>query len=527
MHSGHPCLRHLVMALLAAMWVPLPGCGGALAGGKPVATALPLEVDPPRSPRGGDEAGWIAAVHDVIHGARAIDLVRGDLREAGAPRRVGLEIRVEPDGRIEDVVIAEPSAVESADDRARAIFTRVGALPAPPAPLHSDDGVTRLRWRLAPEQRGCGEEDARVVRVLDPTDETLARLLRAGRHAEAATRLLGEIDRGALPETQARRLAREVLAVAAESDADASARTAALLALARAGDRRAVPGLLLLLRVAAPEAACAAALLAALRAREAIPDLEAALRRNDPATNVPLALALRALGNPEAATVLLPALRDPRPDARLAALRAMAALPSTAQTGGVAALLADRLPAVRHQAARVLGLIGGSGAAASLVHHAAHASAADRAAAVRALGVARSGGPAARWAIEAALRDHAPEVRAAARAAFARITPTGDGRPLAQRASGAGVGAPASRAAPERSADQASARAALLEIAAARGPQRLQLAARQLPARHACLGADAPGGCGRADDAPACGATAAGTSRAPVGGATVALVGVE
>lgn len=486
---------------------------------RPIAVGLPLEIAPaPRADEGGLEAEWIGAVHDLIHGARAIDLVRGDLRASatpgGAPREVRLEIRVEPDGRIDDVVLHAGSGVDAADERARSVFTRLAALPAPDPALHSDDGLTRLRWRLAPDQQGCGEADARVVRVLDPTDETLARLLRAGRHAEAAARLLGEIDLGALPETQARRLAREVLAVAAEADADPGLRSAALFALARAGDRRAVPALRRLVRAAAPETGCAAGLLAELRARAAIPDLEAALRRNDPTSNVALAVALKSLGNPEAATALLPALRDPRPAARLAALRAMAAVPSTTQTGGVVPLLADPVPMVRLTAVRLLGVIGGTAAAASLVRHAGHPSARDRAAAVRALGAARSRGSAARWAIEAALNDDSQVVRTAATGALARIAPVdrGDQRPPSRVGFARRAQPPASRAAPERGADQASARAALIEIASARGPQRLLLAARQLPARHACVlpatprVPPSPSPCARPDGAPACGA---------------------
>ena len=589
-------------ALLALVCHVALGCSGAAAGtGVPrgvVAIGQPLEID--RSPRAGlgeIEAEWIAAVHETIHGSRAIDQVRGGLRVAspadGSPLQVLVEILVEPDGRIEDVRLRQATADDVVDQRARSIFARLIALPAPPPALQSDDGLTRLHWRLAREQRGCGEADARVVRLLDPRDEALARLIRHGRHAEAAARLLAEIDRGAVPETQARRLARQILLVAAAGDADPGARLSALLAVARAGDRRAIPALRRLLRAGTNDAACAAGLLADLGATEAIGDLEAALRRNDPATNAPLVMALRALGKPEAATILLPALRDPRPAARLAALHAMAAVPSTTQTGGVVALLADPVPKVRVAAVRVLGIIGGTAAAASLVRHTGHARPQDRAAALHALGVSRHRGPAARWAAAAALNDGSLEVRAAALATLVRIDPDAAmaeinrafkestpakllatapvlgevggaaarsvlerilrvrrepalraaasaalGRitaelartPRARIARGARAAAPA--AAPERSADQAAARVALLEIAAANRPQRLVLAARQLPVRHSCAGLPASPGlpvmppvdCARPDRAaPTCGSAAAGHGST----AAVALANVE
>ncbi|MBI5482196.1 MAG: TonB family protein [Deltaproteobacteria bacterium] len=538
------------------------GCVGPVHGVRSPRATVEVEIDglvevdrAARAALGAVEADWIDGVHEQIHAPWSLDVVPGLL--GGDPRlhapeiQVRLEITVEPDGRIDDVTLLERSQVTYLDERARATFANLGSLPPPPLALHSDDGLTRLHWRLARDSRGCGAGEARVRRVLDPLDAALTRLVRSGRVGEAATRLADEIEGGADPDTQVRRLAREILYSAAETHTDMGARAAAVLALGRSGDRRAVPLLARLLRFANRDSACAAGLLADLDARETIPTLEAALRRNHPATNAQVALALKSLGRPEAASLLAPALRDRHPEARLAALQAMAAVPSTTQTGAVVALLADPFVEVRLAAIRLLGDIGGAAAAASLVRHLAQPNPAERAAALDALGRAGQHGAAVRWATVAALHDDSVEVRAAAMAALVRVAPDGamneiyrgfkESSPavlLAAAPALGEVGGPDARdvltkilrvrqdprlraaaaaalehhnetprakrrvvRAPElvvavsagRGLDAVAARSALDALTAAHAERRIALAARQLPLRHACTAPlDAP-----------------------------------
>ncbi|HEY3355124.1 MAG TPA: TonB family protein, partial [Polyangia bacterium] len=282
-----------------------------------------VEIDAPaRAALGAAEAEWLEAVHDEIHGDWSMDVIPGlitnDLRYYDLRLEATVEITLEPSGKITEVRLARASGIEYLDRRAEALFANLGALPPPPEVLLSDDEVVRLRWRLARDQRGCAPGGAAVVRIVDPLDVAVGRLLRTGRHVRAAARLIEAVDEGTVPEPLARALTSDVLDATADREPDLDVRFTAVFALAENGDRRAVPKLRQLLKFANPESARAAARLATLGAREAIADLEAAVARNHPALNAAAIDALRALGRPDAADVLVPALRSREPRARLA-----------------------------------------------------------------------------------------------------------------------------------------------------------------------------------------------------------------
>jgi TonB family protein len=423
--------------------VPPPRAGGGTvegeappAGGEPASApvasapaAAPLVEadDQPAAPLGLAEAAWIGAAHGALH-RPLLDIRRtlwftDDPRYRDASLAVVLEIQVARDGKVQDAAFVKRSGLAFLDDAVVTLLTRLGTLPPPPAALQSDDGLTRLRWRVARQGHGCGLGEAAVVVARESLDDSLPRLVRAGKLPEAVARVRREIDAGGVPAEQAARLGRAVLAAALE-ELDGPGRAAAALALGQAGDPRAARVLEDLVRYRSEHTACAVQLLGALGARDAAPRLRALVTRNDGRLSVSAAAALKALGDPEAALPLVAELKASDPKRRLAALAAMAAAPHPKLHDALSAAALDSEADVRSAALRVLGALGGDAAAALLVKHARSESPpAHRAAAFEALAAMKARGRGLQTTAQDALRDRSARVRAAAFANYLRLAP--------------------------------------------------------------------------------------------------------
>jgi TonB family protein len=228
----------------------------------PRAAALGPVAAPPAEPpilTGGVEGDYLRAVHDRIHARWAPVGASWSSSSslgppAGAPaREAEVFFSVRWDGTLAELSLVRSSGDRVFDGAALGAVRQTGKLPVPPIDLHSDDGLTHLRWTLAGKGRLCS--DGEVQRREAPLAQSLPFLLAAGRVEEAFLRATRTASGGDAEEGLAL-FARTWLArPGVEPGADA----AAAIALARLGDKRQVERLRAALRrretaVAAAEA---------------------------------------------------------------------------------------------------------------------------------------------------------------------------------------------------------------------------------------------------------------------------------
>jgi HEAT repeat protein len=383
--------------------------------------------DAPRALLGPAEAAWIAAAHPRLH--QPLLDVRRSLRFTDDPRysdpalAVVLELQVDREGKLRDAIFVKRSGLRYLDDAVVGLVTRLEELPPPPAALASDDGLTRLRWRVGRDSHGCGVGEAAVVVTRQSLDEVLPRLVQGGKLAEAVARVRRAIDAGGDAAEAAARLARVVLAGQLE-ELDGAGREVAAVALGQAGDPQAVRVLTDLVRYRSKQAACALRLLGDLGAKDAVPLLRELVKRNDGKLSALAAGTLGKLGDPGAVLALLPELKSGEVRRRVAALEAMAASPTERLIEAASAAALDPEAEVRAAALKLLGAIGTDAAAKLLVRHARSESpAAHRVAAFEALAAMKAKGRGVQNAAQDSLRDRSPQVRAAAFANYLRVAP--------------------------------------------------------------------------------------------------------
>lgn len=395
---------------------------------------------------------YLGEVHERLHPRWSTFLEQLGRIPAGSPYHdaslsVDVVMAVEPDGAISRAEVTRATGLKGFDEAPIDLTRDVARLPAPPRELASDDGKVYLQWRFQRRAPGC--EVSSVVERRLPLDQAIPALVQAGHVEEAVSRveeasredpaqthhlLLALTDQlgrvGATDRDPRRRAAAaailgnldgaepELMALLSEENADV--RQAALAALAeRPRSEAAVVAMLAALDVPSDRPA-------AIRALGRLGDAKAILPlRELLATGVApeeSATALVALGDRSAATQVAMRLLVGEAPTRLAGAQAAKPLAQPALLPALEAVASDRREEVRAAAIEAIGAIGERAVEArpSLLRALSDPSARVRAQAATAALQVDPRGAAVRVRLIDALSDEDASVRAAAGAGLAR-----------------------------------------------------------------------------------------------------------
>ena len=353
---------------------------------------------------------------------------------------VELVIAVDPSGRIVRTETAGRSGVEGFDQAPVDLVHDLASLPPPPASLRSDDGLVYVRWRFARDPTGCDERGV-VMRQL-PLEDAILRLVADGRSDVAVERVrdLEGVDparaRAALSllaRTMARRASNDldpqlrtaaaaalaydeestpILTALAKNDRDDRVRRTALLSL---GEHAATRESLQILEasLATEEAGAAVRALGRLGDRRALPGLRRMLAEGRLAVEV--TRALRALGDGQEATQIVARMLESNTHRRDAGLQAARELAAPSLAPALIAVVNDGSEGQRGRAVAALGVLGQG--ASSEVRHAVVLATSDASSSVRevaaeALGTWGDHSLALRYRLMDLLNDPEPRVRA-------------------------------------------------------------------------------------------------------------------
>jgi TonB family protein len=201
----------------------------------------------------GTAGDYLRAAHSRVHGRWTGDFIKvvantypGQHPLNASSRQVTVAVTIRWDGTVADRSIKEASGVPEFDKAAMDIVRKSAPFPLPPADVVSDDSYAHLEWTFARDHRACAA-GARVVRVDDPLEISLPRLLMSNRVGEALRRVgqsttaaNGGGTPGEGPSAGLDRFARLYLG---RTVPDPVLDVAASLALAEAGDQSQAPRL--------------------------------------------------------------------------------------------------------------------------------------------------------------------------------------------------------------------------------------------------------------------------------------------
>jgi TonB family protein len=161
------------------------------------AAALPadkLSEQPLALPMPGPEATYLAALHAHIHRRWSDNFLRliGEKLELNNPLNVAertaeVDVVISPDGQLLSSKISRSSGFPGFDDAIIEILRDAVPYPKPPSQVRSDDDNLRLHWLFARDQRRCA--GVVVTRSYDPVELALPKLLHQGRRDEALKRV--------------------------------------------------------------------------------------------------------------------------------------------------------------------------------------------------------------------------------------------------------------------------------------------------------------------------------------------------
>jgi TonB family protein len=158
--------------------------------------AAPLAPGEPAIEGEGPDRDFLRAMHRKIHARWTDNFLRMAARRFPASHRMNdpglraeVEITVAMNGRVMRARLVKTSGERSFDKAALEVAYDSGPVPRPPDATLSDDGVVRLLWAFARDDRRCGE--VRLVRRNTHIEMTLPLVLRQKRDEEALRRLQG------------------------------------------------------------------------------------------------------------------------------------------------------------------------------------------------------------------------------------------------------------------------------------------------------------------------------------------------
>ena len=171
--------------------------GSLLAAGRARADAIAADKLPetPLADRtGGPEGDYLRTLHAHIHRRWADNFLRlaaeklpavNPLNQPGMTAEV--DIVVAPDGQLLSAAITRGSGFAGFDDAVLEVLRDSVPFPSPVPAVRSDDDKLHAHWLFARDQRRCA--GVAVVRIFDPVDVALPKLLRSGRRPEALKRV--------------------------------------------------------------------------------------------------------------------------------------------------------------------------------------------------------------------------------------------------------------------------------------------------------------------------------------------------
>ena len=176
----------IVGTVLAASLGAIPRAWAAESGAEPV-IATPGPV--------GD---YLRRAHAKVHARWAEEYLKAaKTRTAGTapaestPRQATVALTVRWDGTVAEANMRSFSGSNDFDHAAVDALRKSGPFPLPTSDVLSDDGYAHFEWTLSNDGRACGA-GAKLVRVEDPIEVSLPRLVSSNRIDEALRRV-GEV----------------------------------------------------------------------------------------------------------------------------------------------------------------------------------------------------------------------------------------------------------------------------------------------------------------------------------------------
>jgi TonB family protein len=138
----------------------------------------------------GPVGDYLRRAHTKVHARWA----EGYLKDAkppapgAAPLQVTVALTIRWDGTVAEATMRSFSGSNDFDHAALDALRKSGPFPLPTSDVLSDDGYTHLDWTLASDARACAA-GAKLVRVEDPIEVSLPRLVSSNRIDEALRRV--------------------------------------------------------------------------------------------------------------------------------------------------------------------------------------------------------------------------------------------------------------------------------------------------------------------------------------------------
>jgi TonB C terminal len=296
---------------------------------------------------GGPEGDYLRALHAHIHRRWADNFLRlaADKLPAVNPlNQPGLtaeaDIVVAPDGQLLSAAITRGSGFAGFDDAIIEVLRDSVPFPPPIPAVRSDDDKLHAHWLFARDQRRCA--GVAVVRVFDPVDVALPKLLRSGRRPEALKRVATARGTGAHADTSFTLLANDWIKSSLH-EPWATVRMARMLAIR--GDQDAISWLKTAVRRPDMAADAGAALVAAKV--PLCPLLKAWFETDNWTDHQTAAVALATANDPACVPGLMMLFSNTKavPAARAAAVVALASIDNDEARKAVAAATKEDQPA--------------------------------------------------------------------------------------------------------------------------------------------------------------------------------------
>jgi TonB family protein len=309
------------------------------------------------------EVEYLRRIHAQIHRRWADNFLRlvgeklplaNPLNETG--RTASVDLTIARDGQLIASQVTAASGFPGFDDAIMEVLRDSVPFPLPPEAVRSDDDKLHLRWVFARDQRRCA--GVTIVRVNDPPDISLPKLLHMSRYDESLSRVALARAAGAAVEPMMTTLASE-WTKSAIHEPWATTRMARMLA--EHGDNAAVSWLKQ--AVKRPELARAAGEALAANKVAICPLVKASFDSESLADHQVAAEALTTAGEGACAPPLVALLQNPkaRPEARVAAAVALGPIDDEGTRKALAAAAKEDKSDVVRAAALLAGVRPGAG----------------------------------------------------------------------------------------------------------------------------------------------------------------------
>ncbi|HEY4185047.1 MAG TPA: TonB family protein [Polyangia bacterium] len=113
---------------------------------------------------------------------------------ADGPREATIALTIRWDGTVAEATVRSSSSSTEFDHAAVDAIRKSAPFPLPTSEVLSDDGYAHFEWTLSRDSRACAA-GAKLVRVEDPIEVSLPRLVMSNR-IEEALRRVGEVNKG-------------------------------------------------------------------------------------------------------------------------------------------------------------------------------------------------------------------------------------------------------------------------------------------------------------------------------------------